>query len=187
MLSKRGWEPSSSGSVNHLFFGSSEVEADLSSLHPKPAHILKLWQLYLENVGPLLGVTHNTSLQGHIINAVGDVQNIKPSLEALMFSIYCMSSIILTEDECEEFFSSPKADLLSRFRFGCQQALLKCGFLQTKDRDCLTALFLYLVRLPLYYYFLHANPLDSRSRSQQTPVCGLCRPCLPLQSASVNV
>lgn len=34
-----------------------------------------------------------------------------------------------------------------RYQFGCQQALLNCGVLQCSDRDCLTALYLYLVSL----------------------------------------
>jgi hypothetical protein len=62
-----------------------------------------------------------------------------------MFSIYCTALLSLTVDDCETMFGCPKQDLLSRYQFGCQQVLWKCGFLRTSDRDCLTALFLYLV------------------------------------------
>lgn len=34
-----------------------------------------------------------------------------------------------------------------KYQFGCQQALLNCGVLQSSDRDCLTALYLYLVSM----------------------------------------
>jgi hypothetical protein len=130
---------------DHLLLGSRKTAVVLSTLHPEPAQIFRLWQLYLENVNPLLKVTHTPSLQGHIIEAASNVLNIRPSLEALMFSIYCMSVLSLTVDDCQAMFGSSKVDLLTRYRFGCQQALSNCGFLRSNDRDCLTALYLYLV------------------------------------------
>lgn len=66
-------------------------------------------------------------------------------MEALMFSIYCTAVLSLQADECQTMFGSSQSDLLARYRFGCQQALLSSGFLRSADRDCLTALLLYLV------------------------------------------
>ncbi len=64
-----------------------------------------------------------------------------------MFSIYCISVQSLAADGCQTIFGLPKKDILAAYQFGCEQALLNCGFLYTRDRDCLTALFLYLVNL----------------------------------------
>lgn len=130
---------------DHLLFGSLKTAVDISTLHPEPIQIFRLWQLYLENVDPLLKVTHTPSLQGRMIEAAGNVSNIKPPLEALMFSIYCMSVESLGVDDCQNMFGSSKPDLLRIYQFGCQQALLNCGFLQSDDRECLTALYFYLV------------------------------------------
>jgi hypothetical protein len=130
---------------DHLLFGSRKTNVDLSTLHPKQVQIFRLWQIYLENVNPLLKVTHTPTLQARIIDAACDVANISPTLEALMFSIYCVSILSLVEDECRTLFGSPREDLLTSYQFGCQQALLNCGFLRSSDRDCLTALYLYLV------------------------------------------
>ncbi|KAF4638010.1 hypothetical protein G7Y89_g52 [Cudoniella acicularis] len=107
-------------------------------------HLL-LWQIYLENVNPLLKVTHTPTLQARIIDAACDMENISPILEALMFSIYCVSILSLTEDECYTLFGSPRKDLLASYQFACQQALLNCRAWRSGDRDCLTALYLYLV------------------------------------------
>ncbi|TVY90320.1 Aurofusarin cluster transcription factor [Lachnellula willkommii] len=131
------------GDNDHLLFGSQNGNIDLSTLHPDPVQIFRLWQIYLDNVNPLLKVTHTLSLQGRIIEAVSNLATISPTLEALLFSIYCMA-VSLIEDDCQAIFGSSQEDLLTRFQFGCQQALLNCGFLRTNDRDCLTALFLYL-------------------------------------------
>lgn len=130
---------------DHLLFGLRKTAVELSTLHPEPAQIFRLWQIYLENVNPLLKVTHTPSLQGRIVDAVSNVTNISPTLEALMFSIYCTATLSLVADDVQAMFGSSKEDLLSRCQFGCRQALLNCGFLRCDDRDCLTALYLYLV------------------------------------------
>lgn len=121
------------------------TNVDISSLHPEQVQIFRLWQIYLENINPLLKVTHTPTLQARIIDAAGDIASISPSLEALMFSIYCVSIHSLAEDECRTLFGSLRKDLLRNYQSGCQQALLRSGFLRSSNRDCLTSLYLYLV------------------------------------------
>ena len=132
-----------------LLFGSCGSTVHISTLHPDPVQIFRLWQIYLDNVNPLFKVTHTPSLQGRIIEAASDITNISPTLEALMFGIYCTSILSLTSEGCLATFSSSKEDLLMNYQFGCQQALLKSGFLRSSDRDCLTALYLYLVSVAI--------------------------------------
>lgn len=117
----------------------------MSTLHPSQVEIFRLWQIYLDNVNPLLKVTHTPTLQARIIDAAADVGNIPPTLEALMFSIYCLAILSLSEEECRTLFQSSRDDLLNGYQFACQQALLNCEVLRTSDRDCLAALYLYLV------------------------------------------
>ena len=144
---KQAWGKSAEND-DHLLFGSRRAPIDLSTLHPDPVQIFRLWQIYLDNVNPLLKVTHTPSLQARIIEAVGSLTCVNSNLEALMFSIYCTSVQSLTVEDCLAMFGSSKEDLLMRYQFGCQQALLNCGFLRnSSDRDCLTALYLYLVSL----------------------------------------
>ncbi|KAI5923491.1 hypothetical protein F4810DRAFT_669088 [Camillea tinctor] len=132
---------------DHLLFGVRNSAVDLSTLHPDPVQILRLWQLYLDNVNPLFKVTHTPSLQRSIIEIAGNIRSVKPELEALMFSIYCISVSTLSTDDCQGTFGLSKEDLITKFHFGCQQALQNCRFLQTSDRNVLTAFFLYLVSL----------------------------------------
>ena len=126
-------------------FGSRTATVDLWPLHPDPVQVFKLWRVYLDNVNPLLKVPHTPTLQGRIINAASQLASIDSILKALMFSIYCTSVLSLSTEECQDMFGSPREELLTRYQFACQQALLNCGFLRTNDRDCLTALYLYLV------------------------------------------
>ena len=141
---KRAWDQFNS-SNDPLLFGFRKTEVDLSILHPEQVHIFRLWQIYLDNVNPLLKVTHTPTLQTRIIDAATDVTRIDPILAALMFSIYCLSILSLEQEECQTLFGSPQEDLLRTYQFGCQQALLDCRFLRSSNRDSLTALFFYLV------------------------------------------
>ncbi|KAJ5976769.1 C6 zinc finger domain protein [Penicillium viridicatum] len=146
---KKAWNHMFQGKTNdHLLFGSPAGNVDdLSAFHPTQAQIFRLWQIYLDNVNPLLKVTHTPTLQTRIIDAASDIANINPTLEALMFSIYCVSILSLTEDQCGALFGSPKKDLLTPYQFACQQALRGCSILGSSDRESLTALYLYLVSI----------------------------------------
>ncbi|CAO2648468.1 Nn.00g077350.m01.CDS01 [Neocucurbitaria sp. VM-36] len=143
---KKAWDEAIEND-DHLLFGWPQTAVAMYTLHPQPVQVFQLWQLYLDNVNPLLKVTHTPSLQGRIIEAAGNVLNIKPELEALMFSIYCSAISSLSADDCHAMFGSPKPDLLAGYQLGCQQALLNARFLRCTSRDCLTALYLYLVSI----------------------------------------
>ena len=130
---------------DQLFFGAANISLDLSPLQPSSIQIIQLFQIYQDNVNPLLKLTHTPTLQGRIIEAASNTQGIGRELEALMFAIYCMAITSLTEEQCQGMFNTTKSSLLTGFQFGCQQALAKCEFLRTINRDCLTALYLYLV------------------------------------------
>lgn len=132
---------------DNLLLGSRKTTVNLSTLHPDPVQIFRLWQIYLDNVNPLLKVTHTPTLQGRIIEAASNIAGVSAVLEALMFGIYSVSIQSLAVDDCQVIFGSPKEGLLTAYQFGCEQALLNCGFLRTRDLDCLAALFLYLVSL----------------------------------------
>lgn len=144
-LIKKALEPHYKKSGGRFFFGSGKTDIDLAALHPEQVQIFRLWQIYLDNVNPLLKVTHTPTLQTRIIDAASNITGINPVLEALMFSIYCMAVTSLTEVECRTLFGVENETLLESYQFACQQALLKCDVFQTLDRDCLTALLLYLV------------------------------------------
>lgn len=141
------WEQTSE-SDSFLLGGARNTIVDISTLHPEPAHLFRLWQIYLDNVNPLLKVTHTPTLQPRIIEAANNIGLVDPILEALMFGIYSMATLSLASEECEVKFGMTREHLLTKYQFGCQQALLNCNFLRTTERDCLTALYFYLVSKP---------------------------------------
>ncbi|OJD15491.1 hypothetical protein AJ78_04255 [Emergomyces pasteurianus Ep9510] len=128
-----------------LLFGAASPDVHLAASHPEQVQIFRLWQIYLDNVNPLLKVTHTPTLQQRIIDAAGDLEHISPALEALMFSIYCTAVVSMTDDECYISFQQSRDYLLSGYQVACKLALLKCGPWRSNDRDCLTAFYLYLI------------------------------------------
>lgn len=140
------WDFSSS---QDLLFGMGNTSSiDLHTLHPNQVQIFQLWQLYLDNVNPLLRLTHAPSFQARIVQAVSNLDATEPEFEAFLFSIYCIALTTIDDAEAQTTFGQLRDDMLRTYRFACQQALFKCNFMRTKSVDCLTALFLYIVRPP---------------------------------------
>ncbi|KAL1303046.1 hypothetical protein AAFC00_003356 [Neodothiora populina] len=130
-----------------LLFGQHDETIDVSTMHPEQIQILKLWQIYIDNVNPLLKVTHTPTLQSRIIDAASDLKSTRSPLVALLFSIYCVAVMSLNEEDCLDMFSASKAQIAKKYRLGCQQALMKSNFLRSNDRECLVAFYLYLISL----------------------------------------
>lgn len=124
---------------------SDTSNANLEELHPQPAHVFRLWQIFLERVDPLTKVIHVPSVQPLLVEAATSRGNVPKNIEALLFSIYLMASVALNEDECIDRFGYSKDEAYSRFSKGCRSALMRIGILKNYDLVVLQALVLYLV------------------------------------------
>lgn len=123
----------------------SATRQSLKGVHPNQLHIFKLWQTFLENVNPLTKILHAPTVQQQILEAMSDLSSISTELEALMFSIYCISLVSLPAAEVEKSFGESKKKLLSRCRRGAQIAFRNASFLRTSKVMVLQAVMLYLV------------------------------------------
>lgn len=144
--------------TNHLLFGLGQANYDVLDMHPDPVDIFRLWQIYVDNVNPLLKVTHIPSLQADIIAIVGNLESINNPLQALLFAIYCLAVLSIDDVKCQAMFGASKQELLSKYQDACQLALQNCGILQTDDRTSLTAFYLYLISIT---WLVHPRSLTS--------------------------
>ncbi|PYH47846.1 Zn(II)2Cys6 transcription factor [Aspergillus saccharolyticus JOP 1030-1] len=124
-----------------------KTKTRVTSLHPGALHIFMLWQVFLENVNPLIKILHGPTVQQQLINISGDLSTVPKGLEALMFSIYCISLISMTSEEVQKAFGESKTILLSRFRRGARLALSNAGILRTSEIVVLQAFLLYLLSM----------------------------------------
>lgn len=127
-----------------LLFGSAS-KYSLAGVHPNPANVFKLWQVFLENVNPLTKIIHTPTLQWRILNATSDLSSVPEDLEALMFAIYCAALTSLSDDEVLQRFCETKLKLLALYREGAQKALVNAGLLRTSSMVVLQALVIFIV------------------------------------------
>lgn len=181
---KKAWDQGS-GLCDPLFGGRAD-QIDVSSHHPEASQIFRLWQVYLDNVDPLLKITHTPTLQARIIEAITNLKQVSPQLEVLMFGIYCIAIGSLMSDECQQLLGAPREELLSQYQRSCREALVRCEFLRSDKLDCLTGLYFYLVRLLGSMLLLYADntrcPCDLYLET-----LAHCPQCLASQFAQPNV
>lgn len=118
--------------------------------HPSTIHIIQLWQIYLDNVNPLLKLTHTPTLQVRIIEAGANLEKVSRPLEALMFSIYLMAITSIDEEECQTLFAESRTSLLAKYYYASQQALLNAGFMRNPDLTLIQAYLLHLFGVRQY-------------------------------------
>lgn len=131
--------------ASFLLLGSSQPSQGIASLHPQPVQVFKLWQAFLDNVNPLSKVIHAPTVQVQILDATGNLDNLQPNTEALLFAIYTTAICSLSSDECESIMGEPKTDLFPRYLTATEQALSRAGFLESSDLVLLQAFVLLLV------------------------------------------
>ncbi|KAL9595960.1 MAG: hypothetical protein Q9219_006120 [cf. Caloplaca sp. 3 TL-2023] len=135
--------PSPSGLI--FTFGTQTV--DLRSSHPTPAQVETLCSLYVQNVDPINRILHKPTLNQFISGAKNHLDSIPggSKMQALMFAIYFAATTSLTQDQCISQFGEPRDNLLKKYRFGTEQALVQAELLNSMEMVTLQALVIYLV------------------------------------------
>ncbi|KAJ5730743.1 fungal-specific transcription factor domain-containing protein [Penicillium malachiteum] len=122
----------------------------ITHLHPSTIQIFQLWQVYLNNVNPLLKIGHAPTLQNQIVEAGANLSHIGKPLEALMFSIYLIAISSMMNDGVQTTFGTSKSVLLARYHEASQSALINAGFMRSCDLMTLQAYLLYLLSAGRY-------------------------------------
>ena len=128
-----------------FLFKLRSLSSDLLIMHPTQGQIFLLWQIYLENVDPLLKLFHRPTVQRLILEASQDMATVSRENEALLFAVYYGAIMSMQQDECQTLLKNDKIILSSKYRFGTEQALARAGFLDTRNLTVLQAFVLFLV------------------------------------------
>ena len=85
---------------HHAFiFGYRSADVDLRPLHPLPSQMPFIWQVYVENVDPLVKILHKPTMERLIRDMRVSLDVLTPGTEALMFSIYYAAITSMEVDE----------------------------------------------------------------------------------------
>ncbi|EWG46089.1 hypothetical protein FVEG_06682 [Fusarium verticillioides 7600] len=120
-------------------------------LQPEPVHIFRLWQLFVDRVNPLTKIIHVPSVQPFALEMATDINKIPLNYQALLFAIFTMATVSLTEAECLQMLGTSRDEALRRYTIGTKVALTKFNFLKNYDMVALQALLLYLLSLQNRY------------------------------------
>lgn len=118
-----------------------------ASSHPPAGTIRQLWQTFIENVNPLTKLVHVPTLHAAIEKAIAEIEHIPKGFEALMFAIYSISVLSLTEDECKQISGESRAILLPRYVTTTKVALSHARFMSCTSLVVLQALVLYILSI----------------------------------------
>ncbi|ORY17304.1 fungal-specific transcription factor domain-domain-containing protein [Clohesyomyces aquaticus] len=135
----------------NLLLGLPRNNTKLRHFHPQPVQIFKFWQIYLDNVNPLVKLFHTPTIQQQVLHGSGDLDDIPKPLEALLFGMYCISLASIGDAECNAIMGESKAVVMIRFRTAAQHALVNANFLKSSDIMVLQAFVLFLLSLQNYY------------------------------------
>jgi hypothetical protein len=113
--------------------------------HPPPKRIHELWQIFVDNVDPLTKVLHVPTVRPAIEKAVGNIEAMHRSFEALMFAIYSTAVMSLNDEDCREKLGEPRKSLLWRYINATRAALSRARFMGTTSLVVLQALVLHLL------------------------------------------
>ncbi|KAF4998326.1 hypothetical protein FGRMN_3206 [Fusarium graminum] len=130
---------------HHSFLlGYSSSDTDLKGLHPLPAQSSFLWQIYLENIEPLIKVLHIPTMSRLMTQVRRGEHDIRPGDEALVFAIYYSAVTPMEKDEVQANLGASQSHYISQFRFALEQALSKANLLNTTNMAILQAFVIYL-------------------------------------------
>ena len=130
-----------------LLFGRLLVRNSLTSIHPPPVQIFRLWQVFLNNVNPVTKIVHAPTIQELLLQAMSDVDKVSASTEALMFAIYHSAIVSIDDEACQHILGESRVITLAKYSTAIQQALINAKLLRTSNLMVLQALALYLLSI----------------------------------------
>ncbi|MCJ1223861.1 hypothetical protein MMC12_000504 [Toensbergia leucococca] len=143
-------DTNSTASANHhgFIFSYSSTILTLRALHPPS--IAAYWDIYKENVDPLIRILHKPTFEKQILEASRGLDHVSKALEAVMFAIYLAVITSMSTEECRTRLSEDKEAAIKKYRFGAEQALARADFLITQDIVVLQAFTIFLTCVRRY-------------------------------------
>ncbi|KAF9883141.1 hypothetical protein FE257_004061 [Aspergillus nanangensis] len=137
----------STHSTNHdgFLFGFYSLSHTLRSFHPPSGTVPVLWNIYLENVAPLVPIIHKPSAKQIFANAAQFPDMLDKNSEALLLAMYFVSIISMSPAQCLSILGEERDTAVKRYRFAVEQALSKANILNTQNLILLQAVVIFLI------------------------------------------
>lgn len=127
-----------------FIFSFSSTISSLRNFHPPLDQIYTYWNIYRENVHPLLRVFHGPHTEKVLFEAAQNLDHVSKPTEVMMFAIYYAAATSIATVDCMAVFAMEKEAALKKYRFAFEQALARADFLSTQELVVLQSLTLFL-------------------------------------------
>ncbi|KZL83821.1 fungal specific transcription factor domain-containing protein [Colletotrichum incanum] len=146
------WDPGASmpDYSEYLLVGGDAPYDDPQDLYPNAGQIFRLWQTFLDRVNSLTKIVHAPTLQPFVVEAASSPGTLPHNVEALLFAVYSLSVVAMTEEECMSMLGSTCKSAFRRFSSGVRTSLLRAEFLKAHDLTTLQALVLHIGRCNIH-------------------------------------
>ena len=124
--------------------------SNLLGMHPEPRHIFRLWQIFAERTNPMTKIVHAPTVQQRIFDTSWNTETWSKSFQALLFAIYLLAVVSLSNSECLQYFEADRNNLMELYGTGAWLSLLAAGVFETRDIEVLQALVLFIVSSECY-------------------------------------
>ncbi|EEH11074.1 fungal specific transcription factor domain-containing protein [Histoplasma capsulatum G186AR] len=134
-------------SRNHdgFLFGFCSLDQTLRDIHPRPDQRLLLWDVYLENVAPLVPIFHKPTLRKFYFLAHDSLDSLNKNAEAAMFAVYYAAITSMDSSQCVSILGEERHIMLSRSRLAMEQAMARANLLNCQSVVLLQATLLFLL------------------------------------------
>lgn len=128
----------------------------------QPLQIQSLWEIYKENVAPMIALLHKHSIEAMIQEVCTKTElKVGKASETLVFAICFAAIVSATPAQCLSIFGQDRDSCISNFRLATEQALSRADLISTQDLPVLQAAVLFLLCL---------RGLDSRLAWAETAI-----------------
>ncbi|GAB1201522.1 hypothetical protein APSETT445_000097 [Aspergillus pseudonomiae] len=118
--------------------------SDVAELYPSRWEATQLWQVYLNNVNPLMRVVHIPTLLPKVYNAINAPNDVPADLSALLFAIYFAATTSLLSINEGDFLGGQKHAALQKYQRGLEVSLYNSSFLDSPTMTSLQAMAIYV-------------------------------------------
>ncbi|GLA67144.1 hypothetical protein AtubIFM54640_010121 [Aspergillus tubingensis] len=130
--------------LSPFIFGYHSVTHSLSNYHPPPMISRLLFNVFEDNVAPIILIIHKPMLKVLLQTATKNPNSFDKGSEALLFSVYLTAIYSMSPEACLAQLGADHTTLIKRYRFAVEQALVRAGFLHTRKLVVLQAAILFL-------------------------------------------
>lgn len=129
-----------------FLFTPSTTSQSLQSLYPSSSDLLTLFDIFQENVDPVVRIFHCPTLRITIAEALPLLDgSLDRHTEVILFSISYAALTSLSEQDCRRLLGEERRVLLPRYRHAVEQSLARARFLDSQNLGVLASLVLFLI------------------------------------------